>query len=289
MRIPSRKTLLFITLGLLATAGALMWLLASPARRSELVFHSVFVDRAVLALPPAALGAYGYEQDHPDDVRRFRARAEAATAGATTDLDRIKALTNAIYRLRQPGKPVMAPYAASTLDEIAAAVDQGITGQCGHISWLLTGMARSLGIDTRQIVWARGEGTPGHVSLELYSRDAAQWIYFDVNLNGYAMAEGRALSALELRERVSRGEPVSYLSTPGLRNWSEAQFDRVFAAHSFDWHVMTNRLEIYAPGRRFGRLHAAYGIFMRMPYGAQRAADRLLTGRGSRLAVRHAI
>lgn len=56
-------------------------------------------------------------------MRRFRARAEAATAGATTDLDRIRALTDAIYRLRQPGQPVMAPYAASTLDEIVAAVD----------------------------------------------------------------------------------------------------------------------------------------------------------------------
>lgn len=274
-----------MALGALASAAAIAWLLATPARRSALVFDSSFVNRAVLQLPPSALGAYRYEQDRPDDVRRFRARAEAAAAGATTDLDRIKALTDATYRLRQPGKPALGPYAAATLDDVAAAADEGIAGQCGHLTWLITGMARSLDIDTRQIVWARADGTPGHVSLELYSRDAGQWIYFDVNMNGYAVADGSPLSALQLRERVTRGLDIGFVSTPGLRNWSEAEFARVHAEHSFDWHVMSNRLEIYSPGRRFGRLQAAYGLLMRLPYGAQRAVDRLLTGSRARLAV----
>lgn len=281
----SRKTLVVLALAALAHAGALAWLLASPGRRSELVFDSAFVDLAVLQLPPAELGAYGYEQDRPEDVRRFRSRAEAATAGATTDLARIGALTDSIYRLRQTGRPVLAAYTASTLDEVAAAVDQGIIGQCGHITWLVTGMARSLAIDTRQIVWARDDGTAGHVSLEVYSRDAAQWIYFDVNLNGYAAAEGRPLSALELRERTSRGEDVEFVSTSDFRNWTEDEFARVHAAYSFDWHLMSNRLEIYTPGRRFGPLHDAYDLFMRLPYGGRRAADRILTGSRSRLAV----
>lgn len=74
------------------------------------------------------------------------------------------------------------------------------------------------------------------------------------------------------------------MSTPGLRTWDEATFRSEHAAHAFDWYVMSNGLERFSPGRRFGSLSGAYSVLMRLPYGGRRVADRVLTGRDTRLA-----
>jgi hypothetical protein len=264
---------------------ALVWLFNHPGRRRMMFFDTVSVSRAALDLAPASLGTFGYTQDDVREMLRFREAAEAVTAGATTDLQRIQQASDATYRLRREGAAPIGVFATPALSDVAAALGAGGSGQCGHLTWMLVANARSLGIDTRQIVWANDDGTVGHASLEFYSRDEERWIYFDLNLNGYAEAGGRALSAADLRSRTEEGAAVTLVSNLALRNWSETEFTTAYERHEFDWYLMTNALQVYEPGRRFGRLHAAHGLFMLLPFQARRVADLALTGRPIRLAL----
>lgn len=269
----------------LVHAAALSWLVGDIGRRRALFFSNVPVERSALDLPPSRLDRFAYAQDDTYALRRFRARAEAATKGASTDLERITALSNATYALRRAGEPGIQSSEAGSLDRLAAAFDRGGFGQCGHLTWMITGLARSLGIDIRQVTWDTADGRTGHVSFEFYSRDEQRWIYFDVNLNGYAMAEGRALSAIDLRTRTARGAGITLVSNPRHRNWSEEEFARLHDSFNHDWYLMSNEVEVYLPGRRFGRLHAAQPLIFLLPYGGQRLADKLFTGQQTRLAV----
>ncbi len=254
-------------------------------------FDTVTVPRVTLEMSPHELASFGFEQDDPEDLVRFRPRAEAATLGNTSDIERIINLSNAIYALSEPGAPVLGPYDAITLSSVADAIEGGRAGQCGHLTWMLTGLARSIGLDVRQTLWAKDDGTVGHVSMEFYARDERRWIYFDLNFRGYATgADGRALSAASLRALTPRAPGVSLVSHASHRAWTAEQFAAEHARYAFDWYMMSNRLHDFEPEHRFGILNGAHGALTQLPFAAQRVADVLLTGRQTRLALdRHAV
>lgn len=260
-------------------------LLADANVRTALFFNTSIVEPAEIDRPPAELAAFGYAEDDPVVWSRFLPRARAAAATATTDLARIQAIGNAVYSTRRIIGPRIPADPTLTLDDVAAAIDEGTPGQCGHLTWLMTAMARTLDIHTRQIVWTRRDGTSGHVSFEFFSRDESRWIYFDVNLNGYATRDGRALSARELREQGASAPTTVLVSTPGVGMWDQDEFRIEHAEHAFDWYVMSNGLDRFSPGRRFGALRSAHGLLIRLPYAGVRIADRVLSGRDSRLTT----
>ena len=282
MRISRRWTIATLCV---AHIAALVWVVGDPGRRRMMFFDVAGVSPETLASPPANLLELGYTQDDPRELARFRARAEHAVAGAATDLARIRLLSDAIYSLRRPGRDPLGPFDALTLTSVADALESGADGQCGHRTWMLAGMARSIGLDTRQVVWAKRNGEVGHMSLEFYSRDEQRWIYFDLNLNGYATAGGRALSAADLRARTAGAPAFDIVSNAGMRTWNEAAFRRLHDEHDFDWYLMSNRLQVFERGTRFGRLHAAYGLLTRLPMGGPRIADYLFTGPQTRVAI----
>jgi hypothetical protein len=261
---------------LCAYCAAIAWLLADPVRRHALFFSQITVPASAITVSPAELALAGYTQDAPEDMRRFLPQATAATAGAATDVERIQRLADAIHDMRRPNAGTIDPFETPALSDVANRFASGARGECGHHTWMLTGLARSIGIDIRHIIWALHDGSVGHTSLEFFSRDEQRWIYFDVNLNGFAVMGDSALSAADLRAEGAASPRVRFASTPGERAWDEAAFIREYAKSAFDWYAMSNDLRRYEPDRRFGMLAPARGLLTALPFKVQRALDLTL-------------
>jgi hypothetical protein len=95
----------------------------------------------------------------------------------------------------------------SNLEQTYSRIVQNGEGYCGDYVDSFTGLAHVAGLSTRP--WAfsfDGFGGHGHIFNEVWDRKAGRWIAIDVFNNMYFTdAEGRALSAIELREGLRQG------------------------------------------------------------------------------------
>lgn len=267
----------------------LLWFVSSWERTRLMLFSFREVPNEQAAnVGPAALVAYGYEEDPIDQLTEFKAIAEPLVSGAETAAERAMRLSDYIYGLRKPdleedaeGDIRVGP--TKLLHEMQA----GKVASCGQMSIVLAAFWRSLGGHTRGVRWGTPEGEIGHYGLELFDDARHRWFYFDMNLRGYAVDDDKVtpLSVGSIRTNAVVDEDFYLVTSPQPGDFDRQDFIDVVRAYPLEWFVMSNRTTNKEPDRRFGRLHKFHRVLSKLPDPADRIADNLSGDRDRRLVV----
>jgi len=278
----ARRILLLV---LVCHVGLLLWLAADWHRARLLIFRVEEARTPAEAdAPPERLAGLGYSQDRPEELAAFRPFASVALT-SQDDLERLRILSDAIYLARIDRGPGQA-MSGLQLTSLFAQMQSGRPGDCGSMSFLIAALARSLGYDTRQVIWFRPSGSRPHSGVEVYSPQYRTWVYYDANLNGYATdGSGQPLSLARLRELRRDGAPIRIRSNARLRAETEESFLGFLAAMPWHWYRLNNRLLDYEDDRRFGALNGWFGLLSRLPYPVDRLADTAFGTREARLVL----
>jgi hypothetical protein len=275
-----------VAVTLIIHAIAFAWL-GSNWHRVRLIvtdFHEVSSE-AFMTQPPLALRPFGYREDDPADLARFRAIAEPIVAGAAADGDKLRRLGDYIYSLRR-GVPSAEREVREGLSVILNSMEQGEPQGCSQMSVVLAAFWRSLGGHTRGIRWTNPKGTLGHVAVELYSAAHQRWMYYDMNVNGYgADQHGLPLSIAALRANLLTGEGLDLIVNAAAHDWSIAEFESVLRDNPVAWYALNNDLLYMEPNRRFGSFNRFFPWLVRLPYPLDRVIDNLVGQRDRRLVI----
>ena len=181
-----------------------LWLAASACRAPvRAVSYSADADGRGFAFAFADTTGDAYLRE----LRR-RCRLDSVVAGATTDLERVAALTHWAHGLwEHSGWNEPAAYdARSILDEVAA----GERFRCVEYAIVIREAAQALGMQARCVglqtadVETRRWGA-GHVVAEVYCREHDRWVFADGQGDAVALRNGRPLSAVELGLALREG------------------------------------------------------------------------------------
>lgn len=122
--------------------------------------------------------------------------------------------------------PAYAPWDPWTvLDWARRDGGHGRTGKvtmCVHFGSVFAALAAALGHTSRCIALSRSiNGPEGHFVAEVYDHQRKQWVVHDANCDAhYELPDGRPLMAVDLADRVGRGEDCTPLARtgPGMAN-----------------------------------------------------------------------
>ena len=91
---------------LIIHATCLAWL-CSDWQRVRLIVYDFreVTSEAFMTQPPTALRPFGYTEDDPAELGRFRAIAEPLVATAASDSDKVRRLGDFIYSMRRDHTP----------------------------------------------------------------------------------------------------------------------------------------------------------------------------------------
>ena len=243
-------------------------------------------SEAFLTQPPPALRPFGYTEDDPAELARFRAIAEPIVANAISDGDKLRRLGDFIYSMRRRGGPSAEREVREGLSIILDSMERGEPQGCSQMSVVLAAFWRSMGGHTRGIGWATREGNLGHFALELYSTSHSRWMYYDMNVNGYgADQEGVPLSVAALRSNLLTDEGLDLVVNAVAHDWSPAELESVLRQHPIEWYALNNDSLHMEPSRRFGFFNRLFPWLVRLPYPLDRLVDNVLGERDRRLVV----
>ena len=276
-----------VTLVLIIHATCLAWL-GSDWRRVRLIAYDFreVPSEAFMTQPPPALGPFGYIEDDPAELGRFRAIAEPIVARATTDGDKLRRLGDVIYSMRRGGMPPQEREVRDGLSVILDSMEHGEPEGCSQMSVILAAFWRSLGGHTRGIRWATVDGNLGHFAVELYSTSHSRWMYYDMNLNGYgADQDGVPLSVAALRANLLTGEGLDLAVNAIAHDWSIAEFESFLREYPIEWYTLNNDSLYMEPYRRFGSFNRLFPWLVRLPYPLDRVVDNVVGERDRRLVV----
>lgn len=283
-----RRVTQFVVAGL-ACALVLAWPSGIRAALYNWCYPVMGVDARALYAAPASLQPFGYLEDNPAELADLRAVADAAVLGAHSDIERLRRLGDLVLSWRRPGLPYMDGTRELGLREIVARLQRGEHGFCGHNVIAVSGLWRSLGRDFREVRFRTPDAASwgaGHYGIEAYLTDAEDWVYFDTELNGYAVDDaGEPLSLLELDTHLAQGEAVRVLASTRYRDISAEQLLFFVRTHPIQLYTMKNTLRAFDPDRRFGVLNGARPVLARLPSPLDRAVDTLTGDGAPRLAV----
>lgn len=276
-----------VTLVLVAHATCLAWI-GSDWQRVKLIAYDFreVTSEAFMGQPPTALSAFGYTEDDPLELGRFRAIAEPIVAGAASDGEKLRRLGDYIYSMRRGGPPLREREVREGVTVVLNGMEQGEPQGCSQMSVILAAFWRSLGGHTRGIRWATAEGYLGHFSVELYSTRHSRWMYYDMNVNGYgADREGVPLSLAALRSLLLTDEGLDLVVNSVAHDWSIAEFQSVLREHPVEWYTLNNDALYMEPDRRFRSFNRFFPWLVRLPYPLDRVVDNLVGERDRRLVV----
>lgn len=268
-------------------AAALVWLCADTARLRLIGYDFIeLTSEADVNGAPETLSALGYTEDDPAELQAYRAIAEPIVAGSASDGEKMRRLGAYIYSLRRAGAPDLPGVRFERLSSIWSAVQRGEHASCGEMSPLLGAFWRSLGGHTRAVRWETSDGQIGHDAIELYSAAYGRWIYYDMNLNGYAVDdEGTPLSIAAVRSNLLTNEGVRPLSNAALRDWNFDEFRAAVRAFPVEVYALNNRMLYFEAGRRFGRLNRLGWLLSRLPTPLDRVMDNVVGDRDRRMVI----
>lgn len=262
-----------------------LWFCSSWNRMRIVLFeiHEV-PSEADIYIPPTELVSFGYVQDTPEELYEFKQIATEVIHSKSDDMVQFRQLADYLYQLRKPsGVPIAGVH---KLSEMFSRMQSGDPASCGYMSAVLASMARSLGFDTRGVVWSNSQGDVLHSGLEIFSTQYNQWVYYDSMLNGYATdSNGRPLSIAVLRPMLLTGEAITYNRNETLHDWDPEFFRDFIKKSPNEWFLMSNRRLYYEPHNRFGVLNWAAPVLSRLPYPADRVIDILTGNKDIRLVV----
>ena len=276
-----------VTAILVVHAAALIWLCGDTTRLRLIGYDfTELASEAEVNGAPETLRAIGYTEDDPAELQAFRAIAEPIVAGSANDGEKLRRLGGYIYALRRPGAPDVAGRRVVQLSSVWSALQRGENGSCGEMSPLLGAFWRSLGGHSRAVRWATSDGLIGHDAIELYSSGYGRWIYYDMNLNGYAVDdEGMPLSIAAVRSNLLTNENVRPIVHAQLHDWTFEQFREALRAFPVETYALNNRLLYFEAGRRFGALNRLGWLLARLPPPLDRVMDNLAGERDRRLVI----
>ncbi len=108
--------------------------------------------------------------------------------------------------------------------------------------------------------------------------DERRWVYYDTELNGYAVDDAeRPLSLHDLDTRLATGATVTMRANPMLHNWGPELLMSFLRGHPVKVYAMRNAVTAFDDDRRFGALNALHPILSRLPSPLDRAFD-VMTG-----------
>lgn len=279
-----------VTLVLAVHATCFVWFVSSwhRVRLMTYDFHEVSSE-AFMTQPPERLLAFGYTEDDPADLARFRRIAEPVVAGALTDGDKLRRLGDLIYSMRRRGLPEEEREVREGLSVVLDRMEAGEVEGCSQMSVVLAAFWRSLGGHTRGVRWATVNGSLGHFAVELYSDANKRWMYYDMNMNGYGAEDddddGLPLSIASLRSNLLTREGLHLNINEILHDWSVAQFEEFLTAYPIEWYTLNNEMLYMERNRRFGALNRLFPWLARLPYPADRIVDNVVGQRDRRLVV----
>jgi hypothetical protein len=276
-----------VTIVLVVHAACLVWLCSDWQRVKLIVYDFTEVtSEAYMAQPPAALLPFGYAEDDPAGLGRFRAIAEPIVAGAAGDGEKMRRLGDYIYSMRRGSAGSDEREVREGVTVILDHMEHGEPQGCSQMSVILAAFWRSMGGHTRGIRWATVEGRLGHFAVELYSTQYDRWLYYDMNLNGYgADQEGEPLSIAALRANLLTGEGLSLHVNATTHDWSVGEFRSFLRSYPVEWYTLNNDALYMEPNRRFGAFNRLFPWLVRLPYPADRLVDNVVGQRDRRLVV----
>lgn len=249
----------------------------------------VEVEAHDLAAPPSTLADRGYRQDDPLELAAFRAIAQSAVAGATTDGQRLRQLGDMLYRWRRPDSPLILGGREKGVHALLGEMQRGDHGLCGHMTLVFAALWRSMGRDFREIRFTASDDAAwyaAHYGIEVYLPDTRQWLYYDMGLNGYAVdGAGRPLSLSALDEHLASGHNVALVASTQYQDWDPATFMDVLRQQPLQVFSLNNRLRPLDPDRRFGRLNFARDLFASLPRPIDRVVDALTGDAAPRMTL----
>ncbi len=253
------------------------------------LYPLVAVEAHELAAPPTTLAARGYLQDNPLELAAFRAIAQSAVAGATTDGQRLRQLGDMLYRWRVPHSRVILGGREKGVHALLTEMQRGDHGLCGHMTLVFAALWRSLGRDFRQIRFTASEDAAwyaAHYGIEVYLPETRQWLYYDMGLNGYAVdGAGHPLSLSALDEHLANGHDVALVASTQYQDWDPATFIDVLRQQPLQVFSLNNQLRPLDPDRRFGRLNFARDLFASLPRPIDGVVDALTGDAAPRLTL----
>jgi hypothetical protein len=272
---------------LIAHAIGLVWFCSSWDRvRLVTMDFRELPNEDVLRQPPDALRVFDYVEDDPSELRHISATAEATIRGAASDGERMRRLADYIYALRRHGHRDADGEPQVGFTTLFEQLNRGDIGSCAQDATILAAFWRSLGGHSRGVRWATVEGATPHFAVELYSTSLRRWMYYDMNLNGYAADDGGLPAPVTtLRARMLAGEPLNLTANATAHDWSTQEFQEFLADYPIEWYVLNNSVLAFEPGRRFGRFHTLYPVLARLPYPLDRIADNIVGTRDRRLVL----
>lgn len=283
-----RRAARFILAGL-GIGVLVVWLPGVRAALYQRYYPVVGVDQQALYAPPTSLLPLGYLEDDPADLAPLAGVAHATLAGAQSDLERLSRLGDLVLSWRQDGRPYVSGTRELGVLEIVSRLQRGEYGYCGHNVIAVSGLWRSLGRDFREVRFRAERGAPwgaGHYGIEAWLTDTRQWVYFDTQLNGFAVDDtGRALSLQELDEHLARGEMVNVMASTRYHDMNAEQLMHFVRTHPIQLYTMRNTLRAFDADHRFGRMNRARPLLARLPSPLDRAIDALAGDAGPRLTL----
>ena len=267
--------------------------LSAPGSVRSFLYRCLYplvpVDDRQLSAPPDRLRALGYVQDNPADLGAFTAFAQSAVRPATTDGQRLRFLSDALYNLRQPNTPWIEGGRAQGVVLLFEKMQQGAPGLCGHNTLVLAALWHSLGRDFRTVRFTTNDQSAwfaAHYGIEVFSPDTSQWTYYDFSLNGYAVDDaGAPLSLAGLNEELAAGRDVAIVANPTRHDWDLATFMTSLREHQLQVYSLNNHLRNLDADRRFGRLHFAHDMLARLPRPFDGVMDAVTGDGGPRLVL----
>jgi len=267
--------------------------LSSPLAIRSFLYRQLYplvpVSAGELAASPSALRQFGYRQDDPSDLAVFRTAADAILPANATDAQRLRLLGDLLYSMRNAGKTWISGSREQGIQTIFAKMKNGEWGLCGHATLAYAALWRSLGRDIREVRFTASDDAAwfaAHYGIEIYSPTTERWLYYGGAINGYAGGEdGELLSLAELNEHLARGRDVGMVAHPTLHDWNTSTFLWFLRQHQLQVFSTNNELRTLDADRRFGRLHFAYELFLRLPRPLARVVDALTGDAGARLML----
>lgn len=277
----------FIVVLLLLHAVVLGWLCSDWNRIRLMTYDYVEVrSEEDINDSPTDIAAWGYREDAPEALDRFRAIAEPLTAGVSDAGDRARRLADYIYGLRTApdGFDEDVRFGPSFLLD---KMELGLHANCGQMSTVLATLWRSVGGHARAVRWGLPDGEIGHYALELWDQERERWFYYDMNLNGYGVDDdGRTpLSVASLRSNLLTGEDLHLVANPTAHDFVESELVEIVKGFPVESYVMNNTYLDWSPDRRFGWLNRFRGLLSRIPHPWDRLIDNLTGARDRRLLV----
>ncbi|MBL8483665.1 MAG: transglutaminase domain-containing protein [Rhodocyclaceae bacterium] len=206
-----RKRRILILLFALAVLGAVILKHAFPSSEAVRLRNAMLVQPALagdFSWAPSQLPTGYHGETLPPDPRLVKVVDALGVAPAAGDRARALAIAAHISERANNGGAIQ-----SDLWTAYQRIRAG-DGYCADFTQVFLGLAHAAGLFARE--WAfsfDGYGGHGHAMVEVFDRQAGQWMFLDVFNNVYPLdAEtGRPLSALEVREHfLGRGRPLRF-------------------------------------------------------------------------------